>query len=184
MDMGTFDEIARSVDAIIWDCDHTLLVLDVDWHGYKAALAAQLTGKTADDALFKMVEEFNANGRHDEMIAITHQFEDNAPFVGRDHVIAAVKQLPADLPMAVVSDNLHSTLEHALTGVGIRERFAILIGKDDVQHAKPKGEGVHKALDALRVLPERAVMIGDSWKDESAAAEAGVRFIDVNTIQF
>jgi pyrophosphatase PpaX len=57
--------------------------------------------------------------------------------------------------------------------------FDCMIGFDEVQHHKPDPEGILLALQTLQVIPENALMVGDSVSDIVAAQRAGVRSIGV-----
>ncbi len=60
-----------------------------------------------------------------------------------------------------------------LEALGIADRFAVVVGIEDVRRTKPDPEGVLKALQELGVPPERAVMVGDTLADIGAAKGAG-----------
>ena len=53
----------------------------------------------------------------------------------------------------------------------------VVVGGDDVPHAKPAPDMVLRACVLLGVLPSQAVVVGDSDFDRQAAAESRVRFI-------
>jgi len=69
--------------------------------------------------------------------------------------------------------NWDISLHDRLAAVGIERFFATVI------HAarKPEPDGILQALDAMQVVPERALHIGDSEADLQAARAAGVRFL-------
>ncbi|TVQ19942.1 MAG: HAD family hydrolase [Spirochaetaceae bacterium] len=79
--------------------------------------------------------------------------------------------------LAIVSNNRRSVLEPLIDVLGLRSRFAVVIGEEDVALPKPDPEGVLRALEALGVAPGRAIYVGDSSTDAGAAAAAGVRSI-------
>lgn len=60
-----------------------------------------------------------------------------------------------------------------LRAAGVSERFAAVVGGDDVSRGKPAPDGLLVACDALGVSPERAVVIGDTDNDVRAARAAG-----------
>lgn len=64
-----------------------------------------------------------------------------------------------------------------------RGRLAHLISAvtcaEDVARGKPDPQAVHAVLDVLQVVPERAVMIGDTTVDIETGRAAGVRSIGV-----
>lgn len=66
-------------------------------------------------------------------------------------------------------------LEH----FGVMEAFEILIGREDVTHAKPHPEPVQKALEHLRADPVTSWLIGDTRLDAGAARNAGIGCVGV-----
>jgi HAD superfamily hydrolase (TIGR01509 family) len=76
------------------------------------------------------------------------------------------------LSLAVVA-NWDISMHERLERVGIAEFFSAVVPAA----RKPAPDGIHLALELLRVDPGRAVHIGDSESDERAAHAAGVRFL-------
>ena len=72
----------------------------------------------------------------------------------------------------LVSATPQAELERILLRLGIRERFARVVGAPT-----PKHEGIGDALEALGAAPESAVMIGDSPEDYAAAHRMGIAFL-------
>jgi len=66
----------------------------------------------------------------------------------------------------------------AVTGVlekfGLGNALGAVFTRDDVTRMKPDGEGIQRALAALNVGAEQALMVGDSLSDLGAARDAGV----------
>lgn len=66
-------------------------------------------------------------------------------------------------------------LEH----FGVMDAFEVLIGREDVTHAKPHPEPVLKALEKMGSEPHRSWLIGDTRLDAKAAERAGVGCVGV-----
>jgi phosphoglycolate phosphatase/pyrophosphatase PpaX len=64
-------------------------------------------------------------------------------------------------------------ITHQAAGLG---DFAVFVGDDDVQEAKPSPDGLHLALERLGAVPEETLYVGDSASDAVAARDAGIRF--------
>ena len=62
---------------------------------------------------------------------------------------------------------------HELAEVGVADLFSVVVGFEDVSRYKPDPEGVELAFDRLGVLPEDAMLVGDSAADIEAARAAG-----------
>ncbi|WP_345985721.1 HAD-IA family hydrolase [Sulfurimonas sp. HSL-1656] len=62
---------------------------------------------------------------------------------------------------------------------GVMDAFEVLIGREDVTHAKPHPEPVLTALERMGADPERSWLIGDTRLDAEAARRAGVSCVGV-----
>ncbi len=68
--------------------------------------------------------------------------------------------------------------------LGLAERLDVIIGLEDVTHAKPDPEPLLTALSRLGAEPGQAVYVGDTDIDMQTAAAAGVPGIGVATGNF
>jgi phosphoglycolate phosphatase len=75
---------------------------------------------------------------------------------------------------AVVSNKPESLARRILEGLGIANRFSIILGGDSIQNRKPDPEPLLKAMDICGALPAETAMIGDSVVDIQAGKAAGV----------
>lgn len=66
-----------------------------------------------------------------------------------------------------------------IDGLGARSRFDIILGGNSTPNLKPHPGMIHRALNALSVKADAAVMIGDNVNDIQAARAAGVRSVAV-----
>ena len=64
----------------------------------------------------------------------------------------------------------------ALRLAGLIDCAETIVARDDMRAIKPAGDGVGEVVRRLGDV-ERVYVIGDSWIDGAAAAEAGARFI-------
>jgi HAD superfamily hydrolase (TIGR01509 family) len=76
--------------------------------------------------------------------------------------------------LAVFTGKGRRTTDVTLGHLGLMQYFDIIVTGDDVHQHKPSAEGIRRILSELRVLPEEALMVGDSVSDVKAAREAGV----------
>lgn len=83
----------------------------------------------------------------------------------------------AKLGIVTTKTGLYSRelLEH----FGVMERFGVLIGREDVIHAKPHPEPVRKALERLSADPAGSWLIGDTRLDAGSALKAGIGCVGV-----
>jgi pyrophosphatase PpaX len=75
--------------------------------------------------------------------------------------------------LAIVSTKVHDSVVKGLKLTNLDSFFDVIIGLDDVEHAKPHPEPVEKALAALGSKPEEAMMIGDNYHDIESGQNAG-----------
>lgn len=177
-------EVPVACRLIILDLDGTLVRMPVDWAGMKAALAerfpetsfAQLTGGLRD-----VERRHGAEGRA-RCFEVIRRFErDNLEGTRPvDAMRALVSEHGGRTLLAVCSNNLHATIEDVLDSVGVREHFAILVGRDDVAECKPSPEGLFRILRALQVRAQDAIFIGNHESDAEAGARAGIRTIVIS----
>jgi phosphoglycolate phosphatase len=77
--------------------------------------------------------------------------------------------------MAIVTNKPSHLSEKLLQKLGVRDRFAAVLGPECCPAKKPDPAPVLEALRILKADPESAVMIGDHHTDLIAGREAGVK---------
>ncbi len=87
----------------------------------------------------------------------------------------------AGIPRAVGSSSHHAWVEKILDHLGLRERFPIIVGGDDVAHGKPAPDIFLRCAELLGVPPERCAVIEDSANGVLAARRAGMAAIGLRT---
>ena len=78
------------------------------------------------------------------------------------------------LGLAVASSSPPDWVEHHLTRLGLRDRFAHLVCCDDVVPAKPEPVSYRLACERLGVAPHEAIAVEDSPHGVVAATAAGL----------
>jgi phosphoglycolate phosphatase len=82
------------------------------------------------------------------------------------------------IALAVVTNKPLAPAERILEGLGVRDRFAAILGGDSVPACKPDPAMVHEALRLLGgVAPADAWLVGDGPQDVAAAKAAGCRAV-------
>ncbi len=99
-----------------------------------------------------------------------------------ERILGLIKSAPPEIEFSIFSSSPKKFVAKALEMFGIREKFKVIIGKDDVKNGKPHPEGIFKILGKTGIKKENIVYIGDSKFDKEAAEEAGIRFLYVNEI--
>ncbi|MCF6475146.1 HAD family hydrolase [Nonomuraea sp. MG754425] len=81
--------------------------------------------------------------------------------------------------LAVATSKFHANADALLRSAGLRDRFALVVGADQVTRPKPDPESGRLVLRTLGVAAEHAVMVGDTVHDIQMAHAAGMRSIAV-----
>jgi len=91
-----------------------------------------------------------------------------------DGIHDVLKQLQG-YAKALISNVGSKGLIKALVQHGLRDKFDLIISRNDVRFLKPAAEGILKAISWAQVNKEKAIHIGDSLSDLFAARNAGVK---------
>ena len=76
-----------------------------------------------------------------------------------------------------ISTNRSDTMGPVLANHGLEGYFDLVVSCLDVKHPKPHPESLIKILDHFGLSPRKAIYIGDSEIDESAAKAAGIPLV-------
>lgn len=116
--------------------------------------------------------------RYEEMIDVyrthNHSFHDELvkEYAG---VYETIKELhEKGYNLAIVTTKIRKTALMGLKLMKLDQFFDVVIGLDDVENAKPHTEPLEKALNALGLTKEGAMMIGDSPHDIHAGKNMGI----------
>lgn len=74
----------------------------------------------------------------------------------------------------VITNKPEDFSRRILEGLGVADRFSMILGGDSLQNRKPNPEALLKAMDFCQVPPGETAMIGDSAVDIEAGKAAGV----------
>lgn len=72
----------------------------------------------------------------------------------------------------------------SLRKLGYEGWFDPIVYSEDVAHAKPAPDGLLKALAAMQVRPEQALVFEDTAFGFEAARTAGLAVVDVNSLNW
>lgn len=178
------------IKAVLFDFDGTLintnqLIFASYQHAFQTVLGRDITKKEIQslygrplysslsvygeyqDALYSVYREYNA-AHHDAMIQ---------KFEGASEGVRALQRQGKKL--AVVTSKRLVTLQKGLEFLDIADCFDVLITPDDTDRHKPDPMPIQLACDRLDVVPEHAVMVGDSIFDFQSGREAGTQLAAV-----
>ena len=172
--------------AVLWDLDDTVLnTLPARMRALKHAYETTVGGWVDPIALWRShrggtLEALGQRLLGDDFRGFTVAYRDFYyrqpgrchPFEGIPDVLAELVE--AGLPMAIVTSKVSWGATEELETAGLLDRFAAVVGYDDVEHHKPDPEPIYAAMERLLVDdPSRVVFIGDSPADMFAARNAG-----------
>jgi len=93
------------------------------------------------------------------------------PFPGVREALTRLRQLGCTL--AIASSRSHASLVELTADMGISDSFAIFVGADDVEKAKPAPEPVERILTALGIEARHTLVVGDMAVDILMGRHAG-----------
>ncbi|WP_297502001.1 HAD family hydrolase [Thermococcus sp.] len=96
--------------------------------------------------------------------------------------VDALKELrKLGLKLGAVSNATEENTRLVLSAFGLDRYFEVVIGKDysNLDGVKPNPYLVEKALKALKLKPDEAIMVGDSAHDVLAGKRAGLKTVNV-----
>ncbi|WP_263832784.1 HAD family hydrolase [Sulfurospirillum oryzae] len=79
--------------------------------------------------------------------------------------------------LAIATNASDFFARHMLEQMGIIEYFSAIVGANNVAEPKPSPLMVYRLMEELGSVPEKTILVGDSIKDERAAANAGINFV-------
>jgi len=91
----------------------------------------------------------------------------------------AIEAAAAVARLGIVTTKTGLYSRELLEHFGVMDAFEVLIGREDVVHAKPHPEPVLTALQRMRADPAQSWLIGDTRLDAEAARRAGIACIGV-----
>jgi phosphoglycolate phosphatase len=81
--------------------------------------------------------------------------------------------------LAVATSKFYTSADALLKAAGLRDHFSMVVGADQVTHAKPHPEMGQLIIRELGVPPACAMMVGDTTHDLLMAAAIGIRSVAV-----
>jgi HAD superfamily hydrolase (TIGR01509 family) len=92
-----------------------------------------------------------------------------------DDTIPVLRELAARGVCTALVSNVGIDVRVVLDRAGLGDLLDEVVLSYEAGVVKPDTDIFAAALDRLGVAPERALMVGDSWRDDSGAAQLGIR---------
>jgi pyrophosphatase PpaX len=141
----------------------------------RSTLLAACFGSRSSDFLERLQISDQPVFREDVWEKVKQRIELFEPYPGVIELLSELKRTECGL--AVVTNSRRSHVEPALRRWDVTHLFDVVVSIEDVSYGKPDPEAIHKALNALKVSPVDAFMIGDSPADLLAGSRACVRTV-------
>ncbi|MDU0199788.1 HAD family hydrolase [Paenibacillus sp. MAH-36] len=182
----------NAIRGIIFDMDNTLLQSHIDFPAMKQAVArfliqeGLLSREFAIDShtTSTILAHVKEAGASDEVLAAALQIAEGFELQGMEgaglepDAQELLDKLQGTYTLALVTNNSYAAAIKALEITGIKERFDLIVGREQMDAMKPSPSG---NLFVLRHFPAIAannwISVGDSWIDGQAAREARIPFI-------
>ncbi len=148
----------------------------------------QTIGRTVKDSRAIFAEHMGADFPYEELRLkrrdIEHAHIDRHGVPTKPGLEALLDWLDARAFLrAVATSSARATAHRLLDVAGVRQRFEIIVGGDDVEHGKPAPDLFLLAAEHLGVAPSDCVVLEDSGAGIRAAHRAGMTPILVPDLQ-
>ncbi|MBO6758688.1 MAG: HAD family phosphatase [Roseibium sp.] len=194
--MRDIDRFLQTTNAIIFDCDGTLvdtprlyapawqdafgsigIDMPLAWYHSRAGMSEDvLMDDFEHDHGVRLDRAQVVRAMRGAFLARVANVEEIAPIanIARRH--------HGTLPMAVASGGPAGLVAASLRHAGLVDLFAAVVTIDDVAHPKPAPDLFHEAARRLGVDPGDCLVFEDSPKGLIAARRAGMQVIDVRSL--
>ncbi|NMM64856.1 pyrophosphatase PpaX [Clostridium sp. P21] len=115
------------------------------------------------DLLLKLFRSFNESN-HDELAS---------KFKGVEQGLKGLKDM--GMKLAIVTSKRRNMALRSLKLIEVFEYMDVIVCPEDTEKHKPLGDPALKACEKLNVLPEEALMVGDSHNDLLCGKNAGCK---------
>ena len=193
--IGPFSFPPNGFDAVIFDCDGTLVdSMPAHFDAWCDALALHgaggvfkedvffaMGGRPTMDIVVELNDEYNL-----KLDPSAVAFAKREAFLKRlqlvtliDEVAEFAEGLRGKIPMAIATGGTRMVVEKTLKAVGISDWFDEVVTADDVADGKPAPDIFLRAAKLLGVAPERCLVLEDAPAGILAAQRAGMQVIAI-----
>jgi phosphoglycolate phosphatase len=178
----------QKIDLIIFDLDGTLVDTRQDITN-SVNYARKMFGlppldvdtviKHVGNGVKKLMERSLPENQRDKVQEAVSHFREHY----KDHALVYSRLYPGvedtlshfqNKKLAIISNKPEEFSRHVLKGLNVDNYFDLILGGDSLPVMKPNPEPILRVLDAVRVVPDKAVMVGDGIADIEAGKRAQV----------
>ncbi len=192
------DGLEHQVDAVLFDCDGTLVdTMPAHHRSWEATLREVKVSDGLDYHRFCMLGGMAGHlvaqeicdwfGLDEDPTALAMRKREH--FLRQDETHPPIpeietfaRRVAATHPVAVVSGGHRPAVERALTSAGLRELFEVIVTPEDVKHGKPAPDMYLLAAERLGISPARCLVLEDGPPGVEAARSAGMRVVGVGPV--
>jgi phosphoglycolate phosphatase len=190
------------IKAVIFDLDGTLKEFNLDTKACRTKIINLLTqlgfsrslfslNESAFDMLKKVKKSPITEDRKnqftkikDMVFSVVEEFELEAArtakiFEGIPETLKALRDMKLKIALCTISSE--KTTKYILKRFHLEQFFDAVVTRDSVFEVKPHPTHLVAALDALKVMSQEAVLVGDSVKDIQCAVQLNVLAVGVTT---
>ncbi len=186
-------QISENIKALIFDCDGTL-VDSMPLHmkaweeafkffdaKYDYEFLYSLKGMKEIEIIKLYNNTFGTNINPEEIVSKKHNyyFKNIDSVKPIEPIVEIAKEYFGKLPLAVVSGSVRDIVHKELEVTGIFHLFKIILTADDPYKPKPAPDIFLVAAKSLNVSPEHCLVFEDGDPGLVAAANAGMKTVDV-----
>ncbi len=191
--------LIKSCSSILYDLDGTLFDLHVAWRNiqqyiynhYKSEYGTEIPSLNRFYAMFEYIEkekgkevkQFYLNYLKKQEYNSVLEKKFSPTLLTNEGLDKIGEMIRFDTFYGIVSSNFHQTILEVIKQYEMVDKFKIIIGRDDVEFAKPNPEGLNRIIGAYELKNSDVLFIGDSYVDEDAARDAQINFIYVDKLQ-
>jgi len=181
------------IKAVIFDLDGTLASFNIDYRAVRGDVRSFLVSSglpasvlSINESIFEMLKKVEIfmknNGKSEKAFAeirrkalvIAEKYELEAArstslLPGVMETLNALKKM--NLKLGLCTINSEKSTSYILKRFGMAEFFDAVTPRDNVKYVKPNTEHLEATLDALEVMPEEAMVVGDGANDMRCAKE-------------
>ncbi|TXT55538.1 MAG: Pyrophosphatase PpaX [Promethearchaeota archaeon] len=176
------------IKALVFDLDGTIVDLKVNWNKLKNLLKRRYSNLYKESCRFNSISQCLSIIVEKGDEKILNNFFD----IIRDYELRSIDQnsyieetvyflknlnqfdLDNNIKLGILSLNTRAAILNSLEMINLKDKFDIIIGREDVRHWKPDPEGLLKIKQALKIKKEEMVYFGDMKKDLLTGKNAGI----------